>query len=498
MWLLPFAAALAAERVTVLLCEDAEGCARDLATARAALGEEVAIRPVDVLLELDAGGWAAGVDQKARLAAALAAADEAAARRRWAALDAATAEALDALARWPGTVPGELLFRVHFLRGVAALGRGRDQGHAYHFRQAAAVVDGEPPPLPTDDPAVTRAWLDELRKLTVGGRGTLLVTGAPADAEVRVDGRLVEGGSAALWPGNHRVTVVAEGRLATWRAEVPVVAGRATTVAVDLLPTDDAGWVQAELRAAFDRLDAPAPVIDRLADWCAREEADELELLLVVDERQRPPVVPVDISERPAKRPEAADGERVDMGDGVRSTFAEEVVEVHARAGERPVEVARLRVIWFDPRTRRLGAEPAPVDPVPPADPPVRAGAEVGWLTFMDRHHATVEVGLGAPVGPFEIEGRLGLWRADLAYNLRADWVDRQVYPLGAALRWRPPGAVAPWVALGPELVVPVAVGGRLQAGVDARFAGWTARAGGTALLTDAGFGWGLLLGAGR
>ena len=98
------------------------------------------------------------------------------------------------------------------------------------------------------------------------------------------------------------------------------------------------------------------------------------------------------------------------------------------------------------------------------------------------------------------LESRIEAWRKDDAkYRLRQDWVDRQLYHLGALVSWAPPGRLVPYVAGGPDLYVPIAVGGHLSAGGKAELGGgWVVRAHVDGLVADTGLGWGVGAGLGR
>ncbi len=492
--------AIAASRATYLLCEDPTSCPEDLAFAQGALGADVAA--VDVLLELDGGGWVGAVDEKARFATGLGDAQTAVEGKKWAAAESSVDDALHALEAWGGTVPPEQLFRLWFLQGAARLGRGRDASYAYSFRQAASVADGRSFELPITDSAVTRAWLDEQRKLTVGGKGILLIEQAPEHATISVDGRALAPGtrSVHLFPGNHRLTAVMDGRLRTWNADVPVLAGRTSTVSVTFARGDDGVWVRGRLHEAFDSQTAPPEVLDLLSDWTARAGVTTLELVEVVEERRTETPTAVDVSLPVEGRPPAADGERVDMGDGVPSTFHEEVVDVHqAEITDRPLDVTRLRILYYDPVTRRIRSEPDAPQVVDVTERRFHLGGEFGYLGWEGRQHATLDLGCGWDVGVLGIEARVGVARADVAYNLTPEWVDKQIYRVAVAARWKPDWPVAPTVALGPELYVPVAVGARLSGGVEARIgSGWLARAELHGDLLDQGLGWGVGIGVGK
>ena len=158
--------------VALLVCDGPVACAEDDEWAKeAGANGGLPLIAVDALLELDAGGWADGADQRTRFKGALEAAQGAAAKGQWAAVLEAADEGQDALRRWSGRVPRDDLFTMAWLEGAAALARNKDQRWQAAFRQAAAILDGEAPSTwPLDDVVAQRAYLEELRKLTVGGR----------------------------------------------------------------------------------------------------------------------------------------------------------------------------------------------------------------------------------------------------------------------------------------------------------------------------------------
>lgn len=475
------APAQAAPLAALLLCDDGTVCKDDLAYAKSVVGDDPPITPIDLFLVLDAGGWSDGGDQRERFDQALLNAQDALSRSRFGPLDDAVNEGLAALDRWPGTVSQADLFVLYFYQGIARTALGK-AGAAYSFRQAAAIGDGVQQVLPTDDARFTRPWLDESRKLLVGGRGWIEVEGDLTTTDVRIDGRAIRdpGAKIALLPGNHRMTATRANGIRTWEADVPVLAERTSRVQPEFTKEGDANWVRAQLGGAMDNLQAPAEVTDILATWCAQHGVDELELLQVRVHTVEHPLAPVDMTAPPATRPGAADGERLDMGDGLPTTFAEAVTQARADEERAPTDQRTLKIVYFDPRSRLFHADT--VLPFVPDHPPehFRIGLNVGYASVLGHHHGGFDLGFLAEAGRFGVQVDLGVVRAESPYDLQVGWVDRQLYHLDVLARWAPlPGRISPFAALGPELYIPVAAGGRLTLGVEGRFAStWVANAG--------------------
>lgn len=407
-----------------------------------------------------------------------------AAAGQWRAAAAVAENAITALWKWRGTVAPHDLFAVYFLQGAALLHLGEHDGYAYSFREAAALADGLDLPLPIVDEEVRRAWIDEQRKLIVGGRGTLQIEGAPAGAVLYVDGRRVNPAagatpvSASLLAGNHRVTAIAPGRIRTWRANVPVLPGRTSTVSPAFTAADDDAHLLAGLEGAFTTLDAPETVKDMLVAWCGDYHVDEVRLMRVEEDRQLPAPTAVTLSAAPSDRPTASAGEWLDMGDAIPTTFEGGVVDRVAAAAEGHVVAAnRLRVVFFDPVTRRFSVDSTATTTLRPGRERLRVGVQAGYLTMADRHHVGGDLTIAVPLRPVladgrvEVEGQLGVVRADAPYNLYKDWTSHQLYHVALGARWSPTWSVAPFVGAGAEVYVPLAVGARLETGVQARFA---------------------------
>lgn len=500
-----FSPALAAPLAGLLLCDDESTCKGDIAYAEGVVGKEPAITPIDLFLVLDAGGWSEGGDQRERLEKSLFDAKDALDRGKFGALDTAVNDGLNALTLWPGAVKPDDLFSLYFLQGVARVARGKG-GATYSFRQAAAVSDGVVQKLPTDEAKFTRVWLDESRKLLVGGKGWIELEGELAGLDIRVDGRPVSNGvrKIALLPGNHRLTATKPNGIRTWQVDVPVLAERTSRVTPEFTKEGDANWVKAQLGGAMDTLQAPLEVTDLLASWCAQHNVDEIELMQVRIERVTHPLPPVDMTAAPVTRPEAAEGEAVDMGDGVPTTYGEAVVQARADSERAPTDNPRLKIVYFDPKSRQFHADS--VIPVLVDHPPehFRIGADIGYTSILGHNHGSLGLNFLGEAGPLGLQLDLGVLRSDTPYNLQVGWVDRQLYHVDLMVRWAPlPGRVTPFLAFGPDVYIPVAFGGRAQVGVEARFAStWVAQVSGSGTVAssklDVPFGWGVGLGVAR
>ena len=501
LWLTlaPLARAEAPVQRGLLVCPDPQTCEEDATWLRTLDGGgRGGFTVLDFEQVISVGAVPDNLPERDAFQRSLERAREAMERGRWGAVLDATNEGIAALGRWRGPVKTQELFDLYFLRGLAGVELGRDQSQSWSFQQAAAVADGQALPMPAASTAARQAWLDEQRKLTVGGKGSLELSGGPPGTRFSVNGRSVEVGptgtaTVSLWPGNHRVTATAPGQVRSWTVEVPVLAERSSAVQPDFATYDEAAAVFAALQQAVLTMQAPEPVADLLVAWCEVHGVEELRLMRVEEVAQATRPTPVSISDPPPGRPPAAAGEAVDMGDGVPTTFEGEVLQRHRTRAEAHVgRVNRLRVVFFDPGTRRISADAAVATALQPAPERLRVGLRASGLSMMDRSHLGMDLGLQVPVGPVEADARLGLVRADTAYNLYEGWIDQQLYHLYAGLRWAPTWTVAPFAGLGLDLYAPAAVGGRLGAGVQARFAqDWVAELEGGAGLMDKGLAWG-------
>ncbi len=460
--------------VSLLVCDGPVACAEDATWAKEAGAHGgLSLVVVDAILELDAGGWADGIDQRARFRGALEDARQSAAKAQWKPVLAAVDGAHEALRRWSGRVSRDELFELAYLEGAASLAQDKDQRWQGAFRQAAAIRDGQPPSVwPVEHEPSRRAFLDELRKLSVGGRGELALTDVPEGARLFIDGEAhpTSVGNLPLLPGTHRVTVEVPGAVRSWKADVPVLAERTSALRIDPEATAQVGWIQDQLVAGFDALALPREVAELLGDWCLKEDVDAVRLVRVEPTRRVVRTPAVGLTSPPSTRPEAAEGERVDFGDGVPATFGEHVVARYR--GDRDGHVqdgpVRLRVVWFDPGTGRLLQDPPRQEAVAVEEElRTRAGVHLGYARLLDNAHAVADLSLVTELGPLWLDGRAGLARSSEAYLLYPGWTDRQLYHLSLMARWRPDWRLRPYAAAGPEVYLPVAVGLRGAAGVE-------------------------------
>lgn len=483
----------------VVLCTGEAGCDHDAARI-AALGGDGGLPFVtmDVLLELDAGGWVAGVNERERYLARLVQAREAFAAGQWAQVEALCIEGIDALSRWPGTASAEDVFQLWYMRGAAELARGQDQSWEYSMRQAAALVGGGTAPFPPGEQTeARRAFSDALRKLKTDGQGSLMLLGVEPGTTIWVDGRALDAGSdeATLYPGNHRITARRPGSRQTWKAEVPILAERTSAVELSFPDPSDGGWVAARLVDAFDTMDAPESVDSILADFCQRNELRSLRLVRLSDGSLPDRAPTVGVSVAPETRSPASAGEAVDMGDGLPATYEAQVDQRYqdqhsSNPGDRP---ERLRVVYFDPQARRFhtDAGTAALLQAPSADR-FRIGVSGGYTRMLEHHHATMDLVFSgrawqAPVaaavpGNLRVEGRLGVARGDSEYNLTETWVDRNLWHAAASARWDLGRRLSPYLGVGAEVYIPVAVGLRADLGAELALAdGWLVSGGGAA-----------------
>ncbi|MFZ5478581.1 MAG: hypothetical protein ACOZNI_17555 [Myxococcota bacterium] len=483
----------------LLVCPWDDTCDADAAfVAKTADAGDPAPVTLSLALEQDDGGWVDGVDLRRVYGEALMRAEDAAAKRRWGAVLDETATALEALKKLRGTVSTQSLYTLHFLRGAASRARGDDQAYAYSFRQAAAISQGQEVKLPPHDEDTLRAYQDEARKLVVGGTGTLNLGDPGPGVRYVVNGRELPEGpqQISLLPGNHRVGATSAKALRTWQVEVPVLAGRTIDVTAAFSPADAKAWVQARLEESFDRMAAPPEVTGMLRQVALRHGVDQLEIVRV--EWTRPGAVAgeVHVGSADPLRPAAAAGEKADFGDGIPSTYEEEVAAV-AEAPRRTEGEPRLRVVWFDPATQRFSATPKTT---PRGDDPTRfrVGVALGYVGMLDHPHGAGDVAAAYRVGPVDVEGRLGVAVAETPYNYRSG-PSPVVWHVTAAARWAPDWRVAPYASLGPEVWIPMSVGGRLAVGGQMRVDGvWLVQIEVAGSASDVGLGWATSAGVGR
>jgi len=466
------AAMAAPGEAALLLCEAQSLCEEDAAWV-ASLGvlEDRELAALEALVALDAAAVGDGGSPRARFEAALADANQAALRGKWRATEEAVARAGAALADWPGSPEPEALFTYFALEGAALAHRGEDDAHLYSFRQAAAMTGiRTSPELPLDDKASREAWLDARRTLAVEGEGTLALAGLAPDTKVYVDGHYKGRGSlaVALTPGTHRVVAERTDQLRPVVVQAPVLGGRVTNLTVDFPEEEGLAWLQQRLDATFAGAPAPDPLLDLLADWCAERGLSGLQVLQVERDRTAPAPPALVISAADRTRPEAADGEALELGDGVPVTLTREIALRHEGAVDdlAPVELRRLKTLWFDPASRRIDLHQPPAAPLPRRDP-LSVSAWGGYTGALERRHAGAGLGVDKRRGGLGIEARVGVLQADRDYALYPEWTDARLWSVYAGALWSPERRLAPAAGLGLAVLAPVALGPQLSLGVE-------------------------------
>lgn len=456
----------------LLVCPDPESCAGDAGwLERAGGGGPGGFEALDFERVFAVGAVPDGLAGREAFEQSLHQARDAWEKGRHAAVMEATQAGIEALSAWRGPVKTQQLFDLYYLRGAAAVELGRDRSQAFSFRQAAAIANGQDFARPAGSRAVDQAWLDESRKAVVTGRGELVLGGGPSGTAWKVNGRSVPAGTVVLLPGLHRVSATAPGQVRSWTVDVPVLPGRTSRVEPDFASYEEQAAVHAALARAIDELQAPEALQDLLVAWCEANGVQELRLMRLVEATEPLAVRPILIGPAPPDRPAAAAGEALNLGDGLPTTFEAEVLARHLAQDEQSVRrTVRLRMAWFDPQTRRLRAEPAVSSALRPSPERLRLGIRTQFSRALGRSHLGLGLGLGVPMrGPLGADVRLGFVRADRPYNLYEDWTDHQLLDLVVGARLTRPGAVGPFLGLGAQVLAPVAVGGRLSAGMDLR-----------------------------
>lgn len=503
MWLVAAAFAESLDQIGLLVCDDPGACTADAAWVTSmGGGGRGGFQVVDFGGAFTTGAIPDGMASQSALRESIEAAATAVGKKQWSAAVTASDQGIKALREWRGPVTNRQLFDLYFLRGVAEFKLGRNKDWSYAFRQAAAIADGLTFPLPEGlDADVTRAWYDEQRKLVVGGKGMIALGGGPAGTEWAVDGRPAQPGSIELWAGLHRVTATSPGRIRTWRADVPVLPSRTSNVEPSFTEADQATWVLDRLNGALDTLDAPDSVKDLLVAFAGVHEVQELRLMRVETVREVVEPATIAMTEAPTDRPAAAAGELDDHGDGIPATYETEVVQRKEADDEarHTKEVNRLRVVFFDPVTRRFSADTRVATALVPAPERLRVGMNGSFVAMMERFHLGGDLSIEVPIGPIAAEGRIGLSHANLPYNLYADWVDQELFHAYLGVRYSPRWTLSPYVGLGAELFAPVAFGGRGEVGLEGRFGeGWLAEVSVNGGYLDTGMTYGVGLGVSR
>jgi hypothetical protein len=435
---------------TILVCERADGCepeARALSAHMASLGLP--------LLDFDAIALAGPGGQEAR-ERYLAAMEG---LRRAPDLERAHA-AREALRALPWTVPMDDLFALLAELGQQELRAGHDPDAAQAFADAAACSQGRIYDLPPLSPEALPRYLDaadQAAKATLqpvpvsfesgGARGFLFVDGMRI-GEVP--------GQYGIAPGWHRATVESTGRRTAWVGELSILPARPLIVQVDLGPAPGEGALEA---ATLGAIRGVPPDAGTTAAWTAWARAHELRWVRFVA---------VSREGATARTPEEVFPDLDPLG----RAWALEAAWLDARTGTFATREPGLAALMAEPRPARF-----------------RVGASLGYAWLAPRHHVDLEVEVLVGLRPaWSVDVRLGFLRTGQAYFLYPGWMDRQLYPVSAGLRWGHTTG-GPWVAVQGLAVVPYALGGLGRTGWEwAPTAWWRVGLEASGGLTDKGW----------
>ncbi len=271
-------------RVDLVVCPNDEPCAQLAYRIEQLPGQAArAVLPLDQLLERDGGEWEDGEKLGARFDAAMDRARAAWAAKRMDDCARALEDADTALRKWSGTADPQRLFDLAYLRGAVAVARGEDP--EADFRQAAAVAWNRTVTLPVGDPAAT-PYYTVLDRLVGEGVGTLRFQAPPDGATWHLDGVALTAGPAEVrvFPGTHRITAVHDGMIRTWKRDIPVLSGRLREVSATFSPADDANWVRARVRDAFEFAVLPKEVKELISQWGARKGVAMVRLVALTED----------------------------------------------------------------------------------------------------------------------------------------------------------------------------------------------------------------------
>ncbi len=459
---------LPSSAVTLLLCLEGDGCEAErrwLATVQPGL-----IVVVDAQSATDTFVAQNGDEH---FAEAVEAAEYAIQDQKWkVALDHLD-RAAAALAAWPGTVENRLLVRMYVLRGVALRHLGGAGAEAALRQGAAMAWNGEPDPRGIDTADVF-ALDDERRKLITTGTGILAV---PGGARWWLDGVAVEKRVVELPAGAHRLTAIEAGKLRTFTAIVPVLPGRKVTVTPTWAPTEETGWLLAELDRGVVSQQADPEALALLAAWCERNDVQTVGVAEVIGARVGATAPAIVVSPADPTRPAAAAGEVLSAEDAIPATFEAGVAARADQAADVPPphDEWRARIVYFDASSRRFSSEPAPIRVADTDDRRrFRLGARLGWFHWQsdqDEHdHATVDLSAAWVLdGDLGLRGEVGLAVADSDYRFFPDWEDNKLLHVGLGATWTP-GDGPLFFAAGVEVEAPRWAGPFAEAGVHAVF----------------------------
>ena len=414
-----------ATAVTVLLCDDPQGCPAE-ATAMGARSRELGLPLMDFDRLALAGPGGGDAVQRYRQAIAALHSDPS--------LDAAVL-AREALKAHPYTVPAAELFDIQLELGHRLLVAGQTALAERAFADAASCSAGRVHDLPDLDPRALELYFDAAEARATEIRTATLRVRAPVDGSVVFADGVRLGQTPLdvdLSPGWHRVTVETRGWRTAWAGELRLLPGVDLTLTSESQEAEGTGALEAAVLAATRGVPPDAATTARLVSW-----ADGQGLRWVRFAQLHPSSDAPELAEEvfPDPDPEVEDW-------AVTSTWLDVQAARFVSTGPG------LAVLSEQPRQHRF-----------------RLGAGLGYLHLAPRHHASLEIeALIRLRGPWSLDARLGVLRTGQEYYLYKGWVDPHLFPVSLGLRW---GAAdgGPQLGLAATAMVPYALGGLARAG---------------------------------
>jgi len=351
------------QRVTLVLCPDVTACADQMmwiSGLKETTGDSILL--ADTVLELEGGGWKDGIPIADRLRADLDKARTEMAARRTTSADGALEDAREAVDRWNGTVSGQDLFDLYYLRGALRLAQDRPATDA--FRQAAILAWNRTVTFPLDDEAAATAYYAAQAAVLAEGTGTIHVESMLPSATIALDG--VPLGPAPVdvhaFSGRHRLTATQEGTTLRWKRDIFVRPDEIAQAEARFDRSGDANWVYDQLLLSLSFRTLDAAVANLLSDWARQEN---VKLIRVAHAERIEPKSKKKARKVETPRPEATDEVVLD---GVR-TAGEAAIPVYEDPTVVPVpsklmdlpDTAQMRYrlvqALYDPQLRRFVEE---------------------------------------------------------------------------------------------------------------------------------------------
>ncbi len=400
-----------ARSLTVLLCEDRDGCPAETAAL------DLHGRTHDLpFLDFDAvaASGPAGGERRADWARAMDQLHDAPSLAQLQALE-------QQLVDLPLTLDAGTPFRMHLLLADHYLLAGSRRQATAALEAAATGSGHRTHGLPVElDARTVEAYLAVLDRPV---EPAWLQVMAPPDARVLVDGVEVGHGDTALAlpAGWHRVTAEGPGQRTAFVQ--PLLLEGTASVRVRL-PEDAAPALEAALVGAVRGVSPPDELTGVLTDWARGQGLTWVRFALLTEP-------------------------------GALGLPEERVGGFDLHAAWLDVDAGRLRSTGPGPAAMQVAEHRSRLS----------LGVGTGWVHLAGRDHVSVELdGVLALAPALAVDARLGVLHTAQAYYLYDDWVAQEVLSVAAGLRRSWDG---PYVGAHATAVVPYALGGQV-------FGGWS------------------------